>query len=106
MDGAGYSALPAKSVPDAALLTMQLDLRVDLLIINPLLQGAGDFIAALRRSRRDARVIGILANPLQSPQIAGLHATQARPAEFNHSTKAEWLGCIEQVLASTAHTWL
>jgi len=100
LDAASYSALPAKSVPDAALLIMQLDVRVDVLVINPALSGGPDFIAALHRSQGDVRVIGILNDANQVVHIPGVNASHPKPAILNEAAKAEWLQCIESVLAN------
>jgi hypothetical protein len=105
LDTLSYSALPAKSVPDAAMLVMQLDLRVDLLIINPTLTGAADFISALHRSQKDARAIGILSHPSQIVNIPGISATQSKPTVFDQSAKASWLECVEDVLARRTVPW-
>lgn len=98
LDAAGYSALPAKSVPDAALLVMQLQLKVDVLAINPSLSGSADFIAALHRSQKHAAIIGVLNDPQQVVRIPGLNAAYAKPVVVDHSAKVEWLEYIEHVL--------
>lgn len=99
LDAAFYSALPAKSVEDAALLVMQLDLRVDVLVINPALPGAGDFIAALHRSHRGLKVIGVGDDTSGNLNIPGLNAILTKPVIFDEEAKAEWLRGIEHVLS-------
>src|SRR5579872_1797384 len=59
LDAASYLAFPARSVPDAVMLVMQLGLSVYILAINPALPGASDLIASVHRSQRDVRVVGI-----------------------------------------------
>ena len=103
LDAAGYSALPAKSVPDAALLVMQLGFTVDVLAINPSLTGAGDFIAALHRSQKDVRVIGVLNDPQQVVHIPGLNAAHPKPTVFDEMAKAGWLKCIDAFCAVIHH---
>jgi hypothetical protein len=98
LDAAGYSALPAKSVPDAALLVMQLQLKVDVLAINPSLSGAADFIAALHRSQRNATIIGVLNNPQQVVTIPALHTAYPRPEVVDQTAKVQWLEHIEHAL--------
>lgn len=87
------------------MLVMQLDLRVDLLIINASLTGAADFISALHRSQKDARAIGILSYPTQIVNVPGINATHSKPTVFDHSAKAAWLECVEDVLARRTVPW-
>ena len=101
LDAASYLALPAKSPADAALLVLQLDLRVDVLVINLALAGAIDFIAALHRSQTHIRVVGILNDPMQVVSVPGVHATHAKPLVPDRVAQAEWLQCIEQVMQTS-----
>jgi hypothetical protein len=104
LDSLAYSALPAKSIPDAALLVMQLDLTVQVVVVNPALPGSADFIAALRRSQRGVRVVGILKTSSLVPHIQGVNATHQKPTIFDDSAKTGWIDCIENVLAQAAYT--
>ena len=75
-------------------------LTVDVLAINPALTGALDFIAALHRSQKDVRVIGVLNDPQQVVHIPGLNAAHPKPAVVDEMAKAEWLECIERVITT------
>jgi hypothetical protein len=99
LDATGFSAIPAKSVPDAASLLSQLDLRADVLVINLALAGALDFMAALNRSQKDVKVVGVLNGPVEADGHKGVHALQSRPAILNETAQVEWLQCIQHVLA-------
>jgi hypothetical protein len=99
LDAMHYYAVPAKSVPDAALLIMQLDLKVDLLMINLELSGGADFISALHRSRQDIRVIGIVEDPLRPVNILGVEGTRRRPTFIDEAVQIEWMEWIEQLMA-------
>ena len=101
LDAAAYLALPAKSPADAALLVMQLDLKVDVLVINLALAGAVDFIAALHRSQSNIKVIGVLNEAQQDLNVPGVHVTQSKPAIPDRAAQAEWLQCIERVLQAS-----
>ena len=46
---AGHDAVPAQNIAEADRLMRELDLRVDLLVINPSLQGAADLLERLNR---------------------------------------------------------
>jgi len=99
LDAAGYSALPAKSVPDAAMLIMQLDLRVDVLVINLALAGAADFIGAMHRSQVDVKVIGVLNDPAEAAHVPRVNAVQLKASRLSEAEKLGWLECIQRVLA-------
>lgn len=99
LDAAGYSALPAKSVPDAAMLIMQLDLRVDVLVINLALAGAADFIGAMHRSQMGVKVIGVLNDPAEAAHIPRVNAVQLKNSTLSEAEKLGWLECIQRVLA-------
>ena len=95
LDDTGYSALPAKSVPDAALLLRQLDTSVDVLVINTALPGGLDFMADLHRSQPGIRVIGIVNEPLGATRHPEIDAVHSRPSILNEAAKVEWLQCVE-----------
>ena len=104
LDGLGYSALPAKTLPDAALLIMQLGLKVDLLLINLSLPGAADFIAAVHRGHHQVKVIGIIEEVAPVTTLPGVSITRLKPAAIDHPTRTCWIECVENVLATgTAH---
>jgi len=99
LDQHEYVALPARSVPDAALLILQLDLQLDLLIINPDLMGGLDFISAVRRPNRDVRVIAVIDDPEKPLAIHGLDGVVPKAKVLDEATQAEWIDCVQQVLA-------
>jgi len=101
LDGLGYSALPAKTIADAALLIMQLDLKVDVLLINVSLPGAAEFAAAVHRNQPQVKVIGILETHTRATTMPGVSIAHYKPATTDHLAKAEWIECIEGVLTST-----
>ncbi len=99
LDAEAYSALPARTVPDAALLVMQLDLSVDVLVINLALAGADEFITAMHRRKEGVKVIGLQKDSLDSTDIPGVNAVYYPSLNIlDYAAKAEWLKCIEQVL--------
>lgn len=102
LDASGYSAYPAKSVADAALLLMQLDLAPSLLVINSELVSAPDFISALHRSHPDLRAISVINNPQSQHHYPGTDGALPKPRVLDESAHAEWLDCIRQLLANSA----
>lgn len=100
LDQHEYLALPARSVSDAALLILQLDLQLDLLIMNPDLMGGLDFLSAVRRSHRDVRVIAVIDDPEKPVAIHGLDGVVRKANVFDEAAQAEWIACVQQVLAA------
>jgi hypothetical protein len=100
LDTAKYSALPAKGVPEAALLVMQLDLKVEVLVVNLSLPGATDFIAAVHRLRTEVRVIGVVNEDWPAENIRGLNVTYQKPTVLDEAAKSEWLRRVGKVLSN------
>jgi hypothetical protein len=101
LDAAGYATVPAHSIPELLSLTDNLELRVSLLVIDPAIAGAREYITDCRRSHPALKVIGIADDDFRRPRLRGLDATQARPANFDAKAIPAWIGCIEQVLGAT-----
>ena len=98
LDNLGHCALPAKTVQDAALLIMQFDLQIDVLVIDVALPGASDFTAAIHRTNSRVKVIGIVDD--QSPaRIPGVSVAHPKPACIDASARFDWIDCVEGVLA-------
>lgn len=99
LDAAAYSALPARSVRDAARLITQLNVEVDVLVVNLALPGSPDYISALQRSQSKLKVIGVLSDPAQAATIPRVNAVHVKRPVLNGITKVEWLQCVHGVLA-------
>ena len=94
--------MPAKNVQDATLLIVQLELKVNLLVISLALPGAHELIAAFRRGNGHCKIIGLLEDPTPNLEIPGVNAIAPyRPDTLDASATTEWLQCIRQVLANT-----
>lgn len=102
LDAAAFSALPARTVADAALLVLQFDLAVDVLVINLALGGGADFIAALHRSQKDVKVVGILDEAGQPVHVPGVNAALPRPTSLDEASKNEWIQCIKRILMQSS----
>lgn len=100
LDSAKYIAVPAKSVPDAALLVLQLDLKVDVLVINLGLRGVPDFISTMRRSQRELKVIGIVDDRDAVGDTEGVDEIHSKPEFFSENVKQEWLEYMDRLLAN------
>ena len=97
LDRAGYTAFPARSVPDAVELLRELHLKVALLLLNCSLSGAADFIESTRGAQRRLKVIGLVEEE-QTPVTAGVDAVWSRPVEINKETEEQLLKIVHQML--------
>jgi hypothetical protein len=101
LDGAGFEAFPAKSVPDAIELLSQITVVIDLLIVNAALQGVADFVRCV--CRIPARVIAIV-EPSRTPPapIAGADLTILKPKTGDERWKSELLDLVRGMFARDA----
>jgi len=100
LDQAGYEAFPARTIPDAMTLLVELHLTVGLLILNCSLPGAEDFVARMRHSRKNLKVISLVG---QEPLLLtpGVDAICPKPSEINDRSKVAMLRIVHQVLPNT-----
>jgi CheY-like chemotaxis protein len=95
---AKHQPWPACSVSEAAALLRSRRLtNLDLLILNPSVRGAAQFINRLRRTRPDLKVLAV--DPLNDTQVRGANAWRALPNLADLSARQEWLHDIERVFA-------
>lgn len=96
---AGWRAIPAKGIDDAALLLEQLRSEIDLLVVNPGLGGAPDLVDSLRASQPNLQVLLVLGSEEQNTdQIRNASAVLRKPLQLDKVTGALWLRVIEQIL--------
>jgi len=93
LDQAGYEAFPAKSVADAIQLLDQLKFQINLLVLNPALEGAGSFAAALRHSQPHIRIVAA-----HDPELSGswpeMDASHPKTHHSDELARGEWLNFI------------
>lgn len=95
LDDAGYITLPAKGATEAALLIMQLDLQVDVLIIDLTLPGAEELIKGLYRSRPNLKVVAPVSDPIEA-------GAMPKPSILDDFAKFQWIRSIRGVLGENA----
>ena len=107
LDAAGYVAVPAKGVAEAAEIVDMLRLPVDVLIASPVEHGVSEFAGKLRFTSRDLHVValgneGDLAQ-MMPPSWA---AWKRKPRQWDEAAKSEWLDLIRdldcRLMASTS----
>jgi DNA-binding response OmpR family regulator len=98
LDNAGFEALPAKTVADAANLLSWLSVRLDLLVINPSCSHTIAFVEE-RRSDGLLKIIGIHDGESHD-EVAGINVWLKKPEQTDELSGVEWLQRIESVLAA------
>jgi DNA-binding response OmpR family regulator len=103
LDAAGYQTLPAKNISDATILLEELTLEIDLLIVNPSLPGAAEFVSMLRRSTRRLKVIAISDVDGPVTTLPGVDAWRRKPDNIvDEVTTLEWVQLTQSLLADNA----
>lgn len=100
LDQAGYRALPARDSVDAVALQNELHLEIDLLILNPSLDGILEFAETVCLSQEHVKIMAIIGE--QEEPIAAMMADASRrkPSFRDKPSKLEWLAAIDQVFAA------
>ena len=108
LDAAGYVAVPAKGVADAAEIVVKLRLSVDILIAPTAEDGLHEFVEKLGCSSPDLHVVG-LANEEDPAWVTPPPGAvwKRKPQHRDEAAKSEWLGLIHgfdrNCLASGSH---
>ena len=96
---ANHQPWPASSIAEAdAILKARRTQRLDMLIVDPSLKGAPQFINRVRRGHPDLKVLAV--DPLNDTQVRGVNAWRARPQTANTSARQQWLRDIGRVFHS------
>jgi len=95
---AGWQAVPAKGFSEATALISQLRMEIDLLVVNPILTGAADFVHALRCSQPNLKVLVVLEKEQQVGPIQNADAIVRKPLQVDRVAGALWTRIIEQIL--------
>ena len=96
---AGCQPLAARDASEAGALLGQLNAEIDLLILNPSLAGADDFANALRRSRRNVRILVALSDADQpAGQVQSADIVARKPRQLDGAACTVWVGMVKQVL--------
>ena len=118
LESAGYRAVPSLDIPGAAATIASLGVTIDLVIMDPSLAGAGEFIQTLRTDQEDLGVIALVEEdtagaPRSFPGVKGVgrrpaplvHAddlAETMPSTFTEASlaqsQAEWLALVRAVL--------
>jgi len=101
LDQAGYEAFPAKSIADAIQLLDQLKFQIDLLLLNPTLEGATSLASVLRQSQPHIRIVAV-HDPDVYVDCSEMDASHPKTLSADDSARGEWLNFIRMFCRQTA----
>jgi len=103
LGAAGLDALPAKRVSDAKKLIRDFNLRVDVLVIDPQLEGSEKFAESLRLSPHNARTIAVAAGTDPGEVLAAppFELRKAPPGRSDPHAAVDWVHTVEAQLGAT-----
>jgi hypothetical protein len=108
LDAAGYVAVPAKGVADAAEIVVTLRLPVDVLIAPAVESGVGEFVEKLRFTSPDLQVVALASEEDAAWAMPPPRAVWKRKPRYrDEATRSEWLNLIHNLdrhcLTSMSH---
>jgi DNA-binding response OmpR family regulator len=93
LDQAGYEAFPAKSIADAIQLLDQLKFQIDVLVLNPALEGAASLASVLRHSQPHIRIIAVHDPDIRVDGFE-MDASHPKTHHADEVARGEWLNFI------------
>lgn len=98
-----FRPFPAPSVAEAKKLMPMLPAGLDILIVNPELDGALAFARNLRKGQRELRLIAALAYPPASSQApSDFDAARNKPNERDEAEQSAWQHLVRRVFSRPA----
>jgi hypothetical protein len=103
LGAAGLDALPAKKVSDAKRLIREFDLHVDLLVIDPQLEGAEKLAESLRHSPHHAKTVAVTPGgaPRTEAPDSPFDTWKALPVRSDLRAAEDWVHTVEGKLEGT-----
>jgi hypothetical protein len=103
LGAAGLDALPAKKVSDAKKLIRDFDLHVDVLVIDPQIEGAGKFAESLQRSPHHSKIIAVAADtdPVSVLAAPPFELWKAPPGRSDPMAAVDWVHTVEAQLEAS-----
>ena len=100
LDHAGYRALPARSVTDAAAVLAEVDMNLRLLILGGPQAGAEGLVALCRQKHRDVRIMRLREDNVPADRASRTDNECRKPAGRSAGNRMELLCTIYGLLAS------
>jgi DNA-binding response OmpR family regulator len=95
---AGFDSIPARNPDDACELLQKMQVRADVLIIDPCCPGAASLIAALR-DREQTAVIGLAPRDQPRRELPeGMARWAEKPVQPDEVSGMEWVKAVTDVV--------
>ncbi len=102
---AGCQVVPALNLEQSVSLARDLNLKVDVLVVNPELAGVSELIQGLS-SARPPKIVAIRNQNTGVRGAVYAHATMERPSGWGPVSQKEWLGSVRRVVKDVQATSL
>lgn len=93
----GCRVVPTLGSDQTVSLARELNLKVDLLVVNPELPGVSELIQALSSKRRP-KIVAIRNHDSNVRVALPAHATLERPSGWGPVSEKEWLGSVRKLV--------
>lgn len=94
---AGCQVVPALNSGQTDSLARDLNLKIDVIVVDPELAGVSELIKSLS-STRPLKIVAIRNSDTRSRGAMHAHATLDRPSGWGMVSEKEWLGCVRRVV--------
>jgi hypothetical protein len=94
---AGCQVVPALNSEQTVSITRDLNLKVDVIVVNPELVGISELIQGLSSARRP-KIVAIRNQDTGVRGTVHSHATVERPSGWGPVSQQEWLGCARELV--------
>jgi len=95
---AGCSAVPALDCQQAVSLTTKLNLKVDMVVVNPVLAGVSEMIRSLQSPNRLLKIVAIQDRHVQAICAIPAHAILRKPSGWESISYEEWVDRVRKIL--------
>ena len=95
---AGCRALPALNYRQALLITATMPLQIDVVVIDPEIEGTLQIIQTISKAQRDVKIVAIGNPDSGAGGEIHTHATLERPASGQPVLHHEWLERVRGIL--------
>src|ERR1700730_18034359 len=94
----GCHVVPALDYKQAISITTELNLKIDLVVVNPRLRRVSDMIRTLQSSNRLLKIIAIRERHVQAIRTFPVDAILERPFGREPISREEWLDQVREIL--------
>jgi hypothetical protein len=100
---AGCQVVPTLNSEQTVSITQDLNLKADVVVVNPELAGISEMILALS-SARPPKIVAIRNHNSSVPNALHADAALERPSGWGSVSEKEWLGCVRRLVRDVRAT--